>query len=183
MNETAVEFDPNVPEPAILTFIREYWEAQRGAATMPRRQDVAPADMKAYLPNILLADVVRGGEDFRYRVVGSHLQRYFQGNPTGLMMSAALAAFGQETVSRTLAVYRMVLVNRRPVRIRGPGALYSQHAKLFDALLTPLSDDGVEVNMILGSFVFEWEFSVASLGVPIVEPDERSLERALLARN
>jgi hypothetical protein len=183
MNESTVEFDPPVREPPILTFIREYWEARRGAAPMPRRQDVAPADMKSYLPNIMLADVVQGGEDFRYRVVGSHLQRYFRGNPTGMLMSAALAAFGRETVNRTIAVYRMVMTHQRPVRVRGPGTLYSQQAKLFDALLTPLSDDGVQVNMILGTFVFEWEFTVPPLGVAIMEPDERELANALLVTN
>jgi hypothetical protein len=181
MTDSDTEFDPAIREPAILAFIRDYWETRRGAAAMPRRQDVTPADMKAYLPNILLADVVQNGEDFRYRVVGSQLQRYFSGNPTSMLMSGALAVFGEETVTRTIGVYQMVMKRRKPLRIRGVGTLYSQQAKLFDALLTPLSDDGENVNMILGTFVFEWEFAATPLGLPVVEPDERALARALVA--
>ena len=98
MTDTDIEFDPAIREPSQLAFIRDYWQSQRGTAAMPRRRDVTPADMKAYLPHILLADVVRGGEDFRYRVVGSQLQRYFSGNPTGMLMSDALMVFGAVNV-------------------------------------------------------------------------------------
>ena len=176
-----VTYDPDLDEPAALEFLREYWQRQRGAGLMPRRQDIAPAQMKAHLPNILLADVVLGGEDFRYRVVGSELQRYFKANPTGKLMSEALIPFGADTTKRTLETYRTVLARRGPLRIRGAGALYDQTAKFFDALLTPLSDDGAEPNMILGTFVFGWDFEIAKAIPGIVEPDEVALARALYA--
>ncbi len=163
MTDSDIEFDPAFREPPMLAFVRDYWHTQRGAAIMPRRRDVAPADMKAYLPNILLTDVVRGGEDFRYRVVGSQLQRYFSGNPTGMLMSDALTAYSApETAARTIEVYRKVIARRTPLRIRGAGSIYSQQAKLFDALLTPLSDDGESANMVLGTFTFEWDFGASS---------------------
>ena len=53
--------------------------------------------------------MIDGGQDFRYRLVGSELQRYFAGNPTGKLMSDALAPFGAETVSRTITSYRSVV--------------------------------------------------------------------------
>jgi hypothetical protein len=180
MPDSDIAFDPAVREPPQLTFVRNYWQTQRGTLAMPRRSDIAPSDMKAYLPNILLADVVRGGEDFRYRVVGSQLQRYFSGNPTGMLMSDALTVFGVETVERTIQVYRRVVERRVPLRIRGAGSIYAQHAKLFDALLTPLSDDGENVNMVLGTFVFEWDFHAAQNSRRIVEPDEAALAKALI---
>ena len=180
MTDSDIEFDPAVREPSQHAFVREYWRVQRGAASMPRRRDIAPADMKAYLPHILLADVVRGGEDFRYRVVGSQLQRYFSGNPTGMLMSDALMVFGTDAVSRTIQVYRTVIERKAPLRIRGAGSIYSQNAKMFDALLAPLSDDGENANMVLGTFVFEWDFTGARGQTKIVEPDEAALAKALL---
>jgi hypothetical protein len=174
-------FDPDLDEPAPLEFLREYWQRQRGQGAMPRRQDISPAQMKTHLPNILLVDVVLGGEDFRYRVVGSELQRYFKSNPTAKLMTEALIPFGADTTKRTLETYRTVLARRAPLRVRGAGELYDQTAKYFDALLTPLSDDGVEANMILGSFVFGWDFEVAQALPGIVEPDEVALARALYA--
>ena len=174
-----VTYDPNLDEPAPLEFLREYWRRQRGVGAMPRRRDISPAQMKAHLPHVLLADVVLGGEDFRYRVVGSELQRYFKANPTGKLMSEALASFGPETVRRTIDTYASALTRRAPLRIRGAGGLYGQSAKLFDAVLAPLSDDGETPNMILGTFEFVWDFASLNRATVLVEPDEAALARAL----
>src|SRR5882762_7230166 len=125
MTDSDVEYDPDAAEPPILTFVRSYWQRQRGDSTMPRRQDISPSHMKAHLPHILLADLVGNGEDFRYRLIGSELQRYFRGNPTGKLMSEALAPFGAETVTRTIQTYAAVLARGAPLRIRGTGELYS----------------------------------------------------------
>ena len=179
MTETDVEFDPDVEEPQLLAFIRGYWQKQRGTAEMPRRQDIAPSAMKAHLAHILLADVVNRGEDFRYRLVGSELQRYFKGNPTGRLMSEALAPFGPQTVQRTIDTYATVIARRAPLRVRGTGALYAQTAKRFDALLAPLSDDKGAANMVLGTFLFEWDFRAANPLAGMIEPDEAAFGRAL----
>ena len=172
-----VEIDPSAKEPERLTFVRNYWERLRGARAMPSRMDITPWDMKAHLPHVLLADVVEGGADFRYRLVGSQLHRYFAGNPTGKLMSETLAGFGRETVERTIKTYDAVAARRAPLRIRGAGSIYAQGPKLFDAMLTPLSDDGVNVNMIFGAFVFMWdkEFEFARGN----DAEQREMERVL----
>ena len=146
---------------------------------MPSRRDIVPAKMKARLPHILLVDVVEQGWDFRYRLVGGELQRYFRSNPTGKLMSEALAPFGLDTVQRTIETYARVVARRAPLRVRGTGSLYAQNAKLFDALLAPLSDDGIRVNMILGTFQFEWHIGAAR--ATVAEPDEAALAHALTA--
>jgi hypothetical protein len=176
-----VEYDPDSPEPRLLTFLRDYWLRQRGAHPMPRRQDISPSQMRVSLPHILLVDVIGGGEDFRYRLVGGELQRYFTANPTGQLMSQVLLPFGPETAARTIQTYAAVVARRAPMRIRGAGEMYSQAAKTFDALLCPLSDDGVTANMILGTFEFAWNFAAAGAVPGLVEPDERALARALYA--
>jgi hypothetical protein len=179
MTDLEVEFDPALDEPPLLTFVRDYWHSRRGAAAMPRRKDITPSHMKAHLRHVLLVDVVARGEDFRYRLVGSELQRYFHGNPSGKLMSEALAPFGAETVRRTIATYRAVIERRTPLRIRGAGSLYAQDAKLFDALLAPLSDDVGMPVMILGTFTFIWNFDTALTGPRIIEPNEDALAQAL----
>ena len=174
-----VEFDPDLDEPKPLTFLRDYWHKRRGAASMPQRKDISPSHMKPHLKHILLVDVVARGEDFRYRLVGSELQRYFHGNPSGRLMSEALAPFGAETVRRTVATYRAVIERRAPLRILGAGSLYAQDAKLFDALLAPLSDDVGTPVMILGTFTFLWAFDAALAGPRVIEPDEAAFARVL----
>jgi hypothetical protein len=178
MAKPKFEIDPSSPEPPQLAAIREYWSRQRGGRAMPSRRDVVPSDLKVYLPYILIADVVEHGRDFRYRLVGGRIQGYFPVNPTGKLMSQTLVPFGAETVQQTIDVYHRVASKRVSVRIRGAGAYYAQEPKLFDALLTPLSDDGADANMILGTFLFEWdtnkEFAPSRTG-----PDEAALQRAL----
>lgn len=176
-----IQYDPNVEEPLLLGSLRNYWLAQRGSDAMPRRADISPSDMRGYLGNILLADVVDGGMDFRYRLVGGELQRYFRGNPTGKLMSEALLPFGRETATRTIHTYASAMARRAPLRVRGSGAFFGQDAKLFDALLTPLSDDGATVNMILATFLFEWDFQSKRAVPGLVEPDEVALARVLCA--
>jgi hypothetical protein len=157
MAKPEFELDPDIEEPPMLAFVREYWWHQRGDRAMPSRRDISPAQMKSHLPHILLADVIEGGLDFRYRLVGGELQRFFSGNPTGKSMSDALAAFGAQTVETTLEMYRMAIRRGTPLRVRGTGSYFSQGAKLVDALLTPLSDDGQNANMIFGTFTFIWD--------------------------
>jgi hypothetical protein len=177
MAKPDIELDPAIEEPAVLAFVRDYWWRQRGDLAMPRRKDISPSDMKPHLPHILLADVIDGGRDFRYRLVGVELQRFFAGNPTGKLMSQALAGFGVDTVEATLQMYRAAIQRAAPLRVRGSGAYFAQRAKLVDALLTPLSNDGVHANMIFGTFTFVWNENMRlalSRG-----PSEADLGRAL----
>ena len=125
---------------------------------MPSRGDISPAHIKAQLPHVLLVDVVDGGENFRYRLIGDQLAQFFHFNPTGKLMTEVIAPFGDETVEATLTSYRGVVARRGPVRLTGSGSIYGQDPKHFDAFLAPLSDDGAAVNMIIGTFVF--------LGIP-----------------
>ncbi|HEX3652147.1 MAG TPA: PAS domain-containing protein [Rhizomicrobium sp.] len=152
-----VEIDRDTDWPGNLSFIRDYWLDKRGARTMPSRDDIHPAQLKPWLPHLLLADVIEGGADFRYRLVGTELRRFFRAEPSTKYMSEALAPFGAETVQATLDSYRAVVGRRAPMRLTGAGSWYGQDLKLFDALLAPLSDDDARVNMILGTFVFEWD--------------------------
>ena len=141
----------------MLASVRDYWSKKCGARAMPARQDISPAQLKAQLPHILLIDVVEGGADFRYRLIGTYLRQFFPVDPVGRLMSEVIAPFGASSVQATLEAYRGVMRKRAPVRISGSGAWYAQSPKYFDAILAPLSDDGEAVNMIFGAFLFEWD--------------------------
>jgi hypothetical protein len=154
-----VELDRATDWPEVLSSVRDYWLEKRGQRSMPSRADITPAEIKAQLPHVLLVDVIEGGKYFRYRLVGVELARFFHSDPTGKLMNEALAPFGGETVYATLASYRGVVERRAPMRLTGAGSIYGQEPKHFDAFLAPLSADGATVNMILGTFVFVWDFA------------------------
>lgn len=152
-----IELNRETDWPSVLAFVRDYWLAKRGARMMPGRNDISPAELKTQLPNVLLADVVEMGSDFRYRLVGTRLRAFFQTEPSGKLMSEIIAPFGDKTLEATLEAYRAVVAHRTPMRLTGGGVWFGQKTKLFDAYLAPLSDDGMEPNMVLGTFVFEWD--------------------------
>jgi hypothetical protein len=152
-----VEIDRPSDWPAVLSSVRDYWNERRGSRMMPSRGDISPAQIKSLLPYILLADVVDEGRDFRYRVVGTNLREFFYFEPTGKLMSEAIAPFGAGTVEGTLASYHAVMERRAPMRLTGSGSWFGQNPKYFDALLAPMSDDDVTVNMIFGTFIFAWD--------------------------
>jgi hypothetical protein len=152
-----LEIDRASDWPAVLSFVRDYWHAIRASRPLPARADISPTQLKLQLPHILLADVVDEGADFRYRVVGTQLRPYFGTEPSTKLMSEALAPFGNETRAATIQAYRSVVKRCAPMRLTGSGAWYNRSSMLFDAYLAPLSDDGCSVNMVLGTFVFDWD--------------------------
>jgi hypothetical protein len=107
-----VEIDRETDWPENLSFIRDYWLDRRGSRFMPGRNDISAAQLKAHLPYLLLADVIDGGADFRYRLVGTELRQFFRAEPSAKRMSEALAPFGAETVEATLISYRAVVERR-----------------------------------------------------------------------
>ena len=182
MAEQRIEIDPSDEPPALLAFVRDYWFAKRGANGIPRRADISPSELKPHLANVLLADVVDEGRDFRYRLVGSHLHRSFAGNPTGKLMSEILRPFGAETVRRTIDMYAAVIARRGPLRVRTSGSYYAQDLKIVDAILTPLSDDGEEVNMIFGTFQFTWNRDTRDAVQRGSDIEEKEMKQALARR-
>ncbi len=156
--EVIAEFNPVSAEHAVLREVKHYWDRKRRGRLMPSRADIVPSELKPHLPQILLVDVVAGASDFRYRLVGSRLRPYFPNEATGQLMSRALAPFGEATVAATLDGYRNVVLERAPVRFKGPGTYYAQESKFFEAMLMPLGDDDGRVTMIFGAFEFDWKF-------------------------
>jgi hypothetical protein len=155
--DVVIEFDPRTFTRFELAVIHEYWQSTRRGRRMPSRADIVPAELTLHLPQILLADVLDEGKEFRYRLLGTRLTPYFPTRATGKTFTDALAPFGAATVKGTIAVYRSIVNERRAALIKGPGDYYHQDAKTFEAILMPLSDDDLNVTMILGAFEFELE--------------------------
>ena len=78
-----VEIDPKHLEHPTLGFLRAYWEGKRGGRPMPSRADINPSEMKQHLSWLVMLDVLEGGRDFRYRLIGDDVADYFFWNPTG----------------------------------------------------------------------------------------------------
>lgn len=124
-----------------------YWDARRGVWSMPRRADIDPVEMRDWLSRIVLVDVVDGGAQFRYRVVGTALAELRGSDPTGLTVEVAWPAADAEIV---LAAYRQVAAEKAPVFCHSAQRLGTDRHAGVSAVLLPLSNDGEQVGVILG---------------------------------
>lgn len=144
-----------------LAAIKAYWDAKRGDRPMPSRADISPSDLKEHLGWICMLDALPDYADFRYRLVGTKVTRYFRVESTGKTISEAFSLFGEGAVKGVLAIHRKVARDRVPLRAHGDAGWLGAAHQNFDALYLPLSNDGVSCNMILNAFTFDYARVVA----------------------
>ena len=141
--------DPAAVTQPVLRPVLDYWEQKRAGRAMPRRQDIEPAELKAYLPHISLVEPLPGG-DFRYRLVGSAITERYGRNSTGKTFREIYPDRPDIALWLT-RVMEAVVAHRRPVLATGSlGAVGKEHV-LSEALLLPLSDDAGNVTTIFGA--------------------------------
>ena len=161
-----------------------YWASKRGHRSMPRRRDIDPAEIARLLPNLQLIDVQ--GDRFRYRLVGTALVEAFGHDYTGKYPDDL---FRGTRVDFVCALYRAVRDGRQPMFNRSRYHTTKDVDLIANRLYMPLSEDGLQVSMLLGAFTFEFgagsfigawgsadldatmsETSLVSLDAPAVSP-------------
>lgn len=129
----------------------DYWDSKRGGRAMPARADLDPIEMKAFLPHIVLTDVLHNSApdlplDFRYRLMGTAVDGHMSRRFTGLRLSELPA---QRQGSQMWLNFSEVVAERRPrfhrVPYVGP---HKDFLSLIDLVL-PLADDGNNVTMLI----------------------------------
>ncbi len=132
----------------------DYWRLKAGDRRMPRRTDIDPTEIKAFLPRITLVDVVPDARRFVYRLVGTEEVASRGNDPTGRSVAEAFFASSAE---ESLLYYEHVAETGAPCCFRGDyrapdGALEKQ-----DVIFLPLSEDGETVSIIL-VFYYDYRF-------------------------
>jgi hypothetical protein len=156
------EVDPQVLEDPTIAAVHAYWDNKREGRLMPSRADINPVEMREHLGWIMMIEVPADMEDFRYRLIGTKVARYFVHNSTGMTVSEAFAPYGPGAVKGVQAVYRKAARERVPVRAHGKANWLTnqqtseQGHPHFDSLYLPLSDDGQTCNMLMAVFTFDY---------------------------
>lgn len=129
----------------------DYWDSKRCGRAMPARADLDPIEMKAFLPHIVLTDVLHNAApdlplDFRYRLMGTAVDGHMSRRFTGLRLSELPA---QRTGSQMWLNFSEVVEQRQPCFHRVPYVgPHKDFLSLIDLVL-PLSDDDCNVTMLL----------------------------------
>ncbi|HLJ20577.1 MAG TPA: PAS domain-containing protein [Stellaceae bacterium] len=145
----------------VLREAYDYWCRRRGARSMPAREDIAPEDMKSYLPRVLLIDVRRDPLDFVYRVFGSGVaQAYgkeFTGRSARDLKPAGFAAL----------IWRQYLevVETRAPRLHWVLLALGGNYLRYQRVTLPLSDDGETVDKLLAVSIENGDFWKTVAGV------------------
>lgn len=151
---TGYQVNPARVERPELQYLFDYWNDKRRGRAMPSRADFALRELKPQLGWLSLLDVLPEGNDFRYRLVGTRIARYFRSDTTGKTVTEAFAPVpaAREIM---LALLRSVASQASVVRTWGNLGWMGNNFEDFESLFLPLSDDGVTVNMIMNPFVFD----------------------------
>jgi hypothetical protein len=134
-------------EPWAVRRARAHWQAMRGARALPSRADLDPADIRDLLPVTQLLDVIEGGADFRYRLIGTQVDALNGGFYTGRRLSETPCGAPPRALWE---LCRRAVAERRPVidtiRLRGADAApIDVRTALF-----PLSRTGGAADMLWG---------------------------------
>lgn len=117
-----------------------YWNRLRGTRAMPTRADIDPADIKRLLPFVVLIDVLHDPLDFRFRLLGTEVDRIVAVNPRGKLFSEVAHTREGSTI---WARHAEVVATRAPVICTidyvGPDRYVGRHIRQLHA---PLTDDG-----------------------------------------
>jgi hypothetical protein len=151
--------DFEVIEQPDLPLIKElvaYWERKRGMRLAPCRADVDLMDLRMHLRTIFMVDVLDGGADFRYRLIGTAIVAGLGRDSTGKRLSE-LYHDRPKVLARLLERFNLVLTQKRPVFTRGQVYwLPDATIRRFVSGAVPLSDDGATVNIVLVEMLLAW---------------------------
>jgi hypothetical protein len=121
-----------------------YWAGKRDGAALPGRAAISPLEMRSWLGNLLLMDVVEGGRDFRYRLHGTQLVQLFGADLTGRLVGSLPV----RDVDRLLAEGRLVVSGRTWHYTEETVVAEKQHIAIAKLIL-PLAANGRDVDMMI----------------------------------
>jgi hypothetical protein len=109
--------------------------------------------MKEHLGWVMMLEVLPGGDDFRYRLIGTLVTQYFSDDATGQTVKQAFASDGETVANTVNDIFRLVAHDKVVVRTSGDANWLEEGMEEFEAIFLPLSDDGETVTHILHAFV------------------------------
>ncbi len=129
----------------VIREAEEYWNSIRGARLMPARADIVPEAIVKLLPNVILMDVSRDPLNFRYRLIGTEIERHSAGNHTGKWITDIPERAPPSNVWDNL---QAVIEERRPSTRSVPYVGRHQDFITTRQITMPLSSNGTDIDML-----------------------------------
>lgn len=140
-------FDSEIAATGLVLKLEEYWRSVRQGRAMPARRDIDPAGMRRLLPNVFLIDVIGRPARFRWRLAGTRIGDLEQGEHTGKWLEDTI----RHAQDPFLSFCRLTVEQRRPTCHAALRADLDGGNRPLVRSLLPLSEDGMQVDMLLGA--------------------------------
>lgn len=131
-----------------LRDLYHYWRRLRVNGALPHRRDINPADFVPHLGLVNLIDVVDGGRDFRFRLIGSIVDHVLQRSYTGTMVSDYPRRSGRQHL---MTLFTNTALERRPYMGSGKVTFINFKQITYWSVALPLCDDEASVSTLLVS--------------------------------
>ncbi len=146
-----LDWQPEVPAYALAKALA-YWN-KLAEIGLPKRADLAPRDMLAFLPFIQLYQLDPAGSNFKVRLMGTGVRPLFERDLTGecIVRPAPDATDSTALLNRRMfAIFDAIQSRPVPVLASVPRTVIEKlHGQPLATLFMPLSSDGTSVDMIL----------------------------------
>ena len=158
--------------PALITPVlkrgMDYWQSKCSGDRLPARQDIDPGEIKDLLPHIILSDVLpsmRHDEpcDYRFRLMGTHVEEHMSSRRSGLRLSEVLPRTHDSELWHNLD---RVVESRRPQFHAVPYIGPHRDFKLGLDVILPLSEDGRSVSMLMSVVHFLTQPDFERIAIP-----------------
>jgi len=146
-----VDVDLRFEHPKLHDFVR-YWQAKRKGDRLPGRADIDPLELRPFMGNMFMLDVVGDPPRFRYRLIGSRIVERVGRDSTGKFQEEA---YSRAQAAQNNRLYRLICDHKMPVRNCGLINWVGREYLKYEIANVPLAADGVNVDIILGCMLIE----------------------------
>ncbi|MDY0881429.1 PAS domain-containing protein [Dongia soli] len=130
----------------------DYW-LRLSESRLPRREEIDPIAVASILSNVMLLDVLEGGQDFRYRLAGSTVEANFGGSLKGVVLSDILKEF--PSFEPIIDVKRRCAATASPYTCDKAVFTHFGTLKRVNCFAMPLSDDSQGVSHLFAIGILE----------------------------
>lgn len=117
----------------------EIWRSRCTDGRLPARREFDVLELREYLGWLCVAEVLPGGGDLRYRLIGTSIVDRVGRDATGKRVSEVLPP-------EALRIYFHLIDHPRPLRTHGEIGWRGRDFLRHETLLLPLADDGAAVD-------------------------------------
>lgn len=128
------------------------WQAKLGTAVAPDRADFAIEELAPWFGHVIIMDMLEGGADFRYRLVGTAITQFLNRDYTGRTVMQSNYSGARDKV---LDTFHRPVREGRPVFRRGHVIwAVDKSWRTYQSVHCPLTAGGKDVAMTMGALYF-----------------------------